>query len=74
MRTEEKIICNCCKRVIVEKNDIPKREYLHVEKKWGYFSEKDGEKQEFDICESCYDTWIRNFKLPVTSQEITELL
>ena len=53
MKTEkQEIICNCCKKVIQEQAGIPRREFLHVEKEWGYFSGKDGEIQEFDICES----------------------
>ncbi|NBH13312.1 hypothetical protein D3Z36_03770 [Lachnospiraceae bacterium] len=74
MRTEEKIICNCCKKVIRDQNFPFGTEYLHVEKEWGYFSNKDGERQEFDLCESCYDTLIRKFQIPVASQEIIELL
>ena len=74
MKTEEKIVCNCCRKVIQDQNFPVRTEYLHVEKESGYFSNKDGEKQEFDLCEACYDAWIRNFQIPVTSQEITELL
>lgn len=74
MKTQEKIICNCCKKVILEQNGIPKAEYLHVEKQWGYFSGKDGEKQEFDLCEECYDMLVRSFQIPVKSQEVTELI
>ena len=74
MKTQEKIICNCCKKVILERNGIPKAEYLHVEKQWGYFSGKDGEKQEFDLCEECYDMWIGSFQIPINTQEVTELI
>lgn len=74
MKTEEKIICNRCKKVILEGEGIPRAEYLHVEKEWGYFSGKDGQRQEFDLCESCYDAWLREFQIPVKSQEITELI
>ena len=74
MKTEEKIICNCCKKVIQNEDFYSRTEYLHVEKEWGYFSKKDGEKQEFDLCESCYDALVRKFQIPVDSQEITELI
>lgn len=49
-------------------------EFLHVEKEWGYFSGKDGEIQEFDICEACYDQWVKSFQIPVRTIEITELV
>lgn len=75
MRTKnQEIICNCCRKVIQETNTIPQTEFLHVEKEWGYFSGKDGEKQEFDVCEACYDAWIRTFQIPVKTQEMTELV
>ena len=75
MKTEkQEIICNCCKKVIQEQAGIPRREFRHVEKEWGYFSGKDGEIQEFDICESCYDAWVKSFQIPVKTIEVTELV
>lgn len=75
MRTEDrKVICNCCKKILQEKEGVLPLEFLHVEKAWGYFSEKDGEKQEFDICEACYDKWTASFQIPVKKQEMTELV
>lgn len=75
MKTEDKkIICNCCGKVIGEKAGIPREEFLHVEKEWGYFSGKDGEIQEFDICETCYDKWVKNFQIPVRTIEVTEFV
>ena len=38
-----KIICNLCKKEIEVKNGIPKEDVLSVEKRWGYFSDKDNE-------------------------------
>lgn len=74
MKTEEKIICNCCRKVIAERAAIPMADYLHVEKEWGYFSNKDGQKQQFDLCEECYDAWIKSLQIPVASREVTELV
>lgn len=74
MKTKDKVICNACKKVILEKNTIPTADYLHVEKEWGYFSDKDGQKQEFDLCEACYDAWIKKMQIPITSEEVTELV
>ncbi len=74
MKTEDKIICNACKKVILETNTIPTADYLHVEKEWGYFSGKDGQKHEFDICEECYDAWIKGMQIPAACKEVTELV
>ncbi len=75
MRTENgTILCNCCGKIVQEKGKISEVEFLHVEKEWGYFSGKDGEKQEFDICEECYDEWTTSFRIPVQKQEMTELV
>ena len=61
----EKIICNKCGKEIIIENGIMKEDVLSVEKRWGYFSNKDNEVHEFDICETCYDQWIKNFMIPV---------
>lgn len=61
----EKVICNCCKKEIRIQNGIPEEEFLSIEKKWGYFSNKDNETHCFDLCEECYDRWIRTFEIPV---------
>lgn len=75
MRTPQgAVLCNCCKKTVQEEGKISKSEFLHIEKVWGYFSEKDGEKQEFDICEECYDKWTAAFQIPVQKQEMTELV
>lgn len=75
MKTKNhEMICNCCKTVMQNKGAIPKTEFLHVEKEWGYFSNKDGKKQEFDICEKCYDEWLKTFQIPVKVQEVTEFV
>ena len=58
--TVTKIVCNKCKKEIT------------VEKRWGYFSHKDGELHRFDICEECYDTWIASFQIPVYGEQELE--
>ena len=45
-----KIICNRCGKETKVVSGIPKREMLHVEHTWGYFSGKDGEIHSFDLC------------------------
>ena len=50
------------------------RDRLHIEKSWGYFSGKDGEIHSFDLCESCYDLLVQEFKIPPEKKEQTTLL
>lgn len=65
MKQVEKIVCNRCGKEIIVKNGILVEEVLSVQKRWGYFSNKDNEVHEFDLCEECYDEWIETFKIPV---------
>ena len=69
-----KIICNRCGKETKVVSGIPKREMLHVEHTWGYFSGKDGEIHSFDLCESCYDLLVQVFKIPPEKKEQTTLL
>ena len=40
-----------------------------VDYTWGYFSDKDGERHSFDLCESCYDELLRSFRIPAEIEE-----
>lgn len=64
-RELDKIICNQCGREIEVSHEVPREESLEVEKRWGYFSEKDNEVHKFDLCESCYDAMVKQFRIPV---------
>ena len=55
----DKIICNKCGKEIVE------ADALSVDKRWGYFSEKDNEVHKFDLCEECYDELVSKFQIPI---------
>ena len=49
------IICDACGKKI-EKNKFNEfDDYYHIEKEWGYHSDKDGRNDSFDICSECYD-------------------
>ena len=65
MRQENKIICNKCGKEILIEKSIYHQDVLTVEKRWGYFSEKDNEVHTFDICEACYDEWTSTFLVPI---------
>lgn len=69
-----KIVCNQCGRMIKIENGIPKEGVFQVAKAWEYFSEKDGQIDCFDLCESCYDVWTAGFSVPLEIKENTELL
>ena len=54
---------------------ISKREdYISIKKEWGYFSNKDTEHHEFDLCEACYDRITADFVIPLTVKKEKELL
>lgn len=63
MRKENKIYCNSCGKRIVDTIGRDMEEYIHIEKIWGYPSEKDGECHSFDLCEPCYDKMTAAFVL-----------
>lgn len=63
------LTCNKCGKNVerVNKEDhIFEEEFFEVKQKWGYFSkEKDGTMESWDICQDCYDEFIKTFKYPV---------
>lgn len=68
-----KVICNCCGKEYAAQNNFVKADFLSIHKTWGYFSQKDGIRHEFDICEACFDKLNQNFLIPVTESEETEM-
>ena len=66
--------CNCCGKIIKEKQGIFKEDVLEIVKDWGYFSEKDMERHHLIICETCYDKWVSGFEIPPEVAERTEAL
>ncbi len=61
----ERIICNKCGQEIPVKKGIPQEDFLEVEKQWGYFSRKDGQTDRFDLCEKCYDEFVKGFQIQI---------
>ena len=74
MKKGHVIYCNSCGRRLEGTDLLPGEEGLHIEKSWGYFSGKDGEIHSFDLCESCYDLLVQEFKIPPEKKEQTTLL
>lgn len=69
-----KVVCNKCGRELTAVNGTVMEGVCTVEIDWGYFSEKDGEHHSFDLCEKCYDGWVKGFSIPIDVKEKTELL
>lgn len=65
----KKIICNKCGREIPADSGYPEEGVFSVDYVWGYFSEKDGERHRFDLCEACYDELLRSFRIPAEIEE-----
>ena len=74
MRKNNQIYCNCCGGKISENAEKITRDFLHIEKVWGYFSKKDGEHHSFDLCEACSDRMRKEFVLEEEIWEETELI
>ncbi len=61
----DKVFCNMCgKPILIDKNGNLE-DYIHIEKKWGYNSDMDGEKHTIDLCQECYKSLISQFILKV---------
>ena len=39
---------------------------FQVRQVWEYMSDKDGEIDDFDLCEECYDRMTEQFRIPLT--------
>jgi ribosomal-protein-alanine N-acetyltransferase len=74
MRDNKNIYCNGCGKEMVVENDIVKEGIFSIKYPFGYFSDKDGQIHQFDLCEKCYDQIIKNFQIPCQIEENTEYL
>lgn len=70
----KKVQCNVCKKQLKLEQGIIQEGCFHADYVWGYFSSRDGMLHQFDLCEECYDSFVRSFSLPVTETENTELI
>ena len=68
------VICNQCKKKLKVENGIVKEGCFCGNSQFGYFSNKDGMKYLFDLCEECYDKRTAGFAIPVEEEEAKELL
>ncbi len=61
----DKIICNKCGKEIPVIKGVAQEDFLQVNKRWGYFSNKDNQEDAFDLCEDCYDELVTGFKFKI---------
>lgn len=73
-RKLERVVCNRCGKVMKVDKGILKEGCFHGEAVFGYFSQRDGENQSFDLCEDCYDKMTAEFIVPVKKKSKTEIL
>ena len=66
--------CNCCKKYLRVENEIVTEGCFSIDYKWGYFSNKDGICHQFDLCEDCYDRFVKELEIPITESDNNELL
>ena len=57
------VICNQCGKKMKVENGILMEGCCHVETPFSYFSQKDGHRYLFDLCEECYDRMIAEFSV-----------
>lgn len=70
----DKVVCNGCGRELKLVNGVVQEGIFEGDVRWGYFSVRDGERHQFDLCEDCYAKFIKGFAVPVTVLEQTELI
>lgn len=68
------VVCNCCQKELKLENGYLKEGCFTVDYIFGYFSRKDGTRQQFDLCEDCYDKMAASFGIPVEEEAQNELL
>lgn len=56
------VVCNRCRKLCMA-GGVVCADYVEIEVAWGYYSSKDGERHKCDICEKCYDEFIKDFKI-----------
>ena len=68
------ICCNSCGKVLKVENGILKEDAFEATKEWGYFSSRDMEVHQFNLCEECYNIITSKFVIPVEIRKKLEAL
>ena len=69
-----KVVCNQCGKELVVEDGIIKEGCFSVDYEFSYFSNKDGYIYSLDLCEECFDKWIKDFHRPAMVTETKEFL
>ena len=69
-----KAFCNQCQKELLVEDGILKEGCFSVDYEFDYFSNKDGYIYSFDLCEKCFDAWVKGFQSPVRITETKEFL
>lgn len=69
-----RVVCNKCGKTAVCAGGILKEDFFSAKMTWGYFSERDGETDRWDLCQMCYDKLIKSFEIKPEISEETELM
>ena len=69
-----RIVCNKCKKELPQEKGIAMADFIEINKKWGYFSKKDGTTCNFILCEECSDKLIASLEIPANISDTTELV
>jgi hypothetical protein len=65
----EKVVCNMCGKTVEVDEYGNIKDYIHIEKKWGYSSDMDGDEDSIDLCQQCYKAFISKFKINIKGLE-----
>lgn len=68
------VTCNGCQKQLMVKKGILIEECIHIKKTFGYFSDRDGTTESFDLCQECYEKIVKGLAIPVDRQDNTEFL
>lgn len=71
---DQSICCNSCGKVLKVENGILLEDAFEATKEWGYFSKRDMEIHQFNLCEECYEKMVSQFKIPVMVKDKLEVL
>lgn len=74
MKRENKIFCNKCGKELKQQENMIREGYFSADVIFGYFSNKDGLRHRWDLCENCYDELTDSFQIPVEENEESELV
>lgn len=69
-----KVVCNGCGHEVICSGGILKEEFFSARADWGYFSARDGETEQWDLCQECYERLIGTFVIKPDTKERIELM